>query len=53
MPDVQSTRSSAQVSIEALLERATLRDAELDRERDIMKAVNNKVDATPWENTTG
>jgi hypothetical protein len=35
-----------------LLERATLRDAELDEERDRMEAVNNRVDDTPWIHRT-
>ena len=34
MPDNQSTRPPIQIDIEALLERATLRDIELDRERE-------------------
>src|SRR5438046_105961 len=36
------------MSIRALLERATLRDKELEKERDIMEEVENKVDQTPW-----
>jgi hypothetical protein len=54
LPEDQSTRASPipQVSIETLLERATLRDAEVDKERDIMEAVKNKVDENPWEHRT-
>jgi hypothetical protein len=44
VPEDERMRAPGQVSIEALLERATLRDAELDEERDRMEAVNNKVD---------
>src|SRR5436189_4212289 len=48
VPENQPTRLSTQVSIEALLEQATLRDEELEKERDIMEEVENKVDQTPW-----
>jgi hypothetical protein len=51
--DDQSTRPPAQIDIETLLERATLRDIELDRERDIMETVTNKVDETHWDHRTG
>jgi hypothetical protein len=35
-----------------LLKRATLRDVEVDKERDIIEAVKNKVDENPWEYRT-
>lgn len=52
VPDNQSTRPPAQISIEALLERATLNDGEINKERDIMRAAKNNVDETSWEYRT-
>ena len=45
-------RAPAEVSIETLLERASLNDVEVEKERDIMEAVKNKVDENPWEHRT-
>src|SRR5271169_3424092 len=38
--------------MQTLLERASLRDQELEKEKDIMEEVENKVDETPWTRRT-